>query len=166
MGKHASQPHPKTNPGEYNNEAHRGTGKRQKLMPPAVGTGYNKKTPHAEAIPHQGKGAPEGGYEKDAHTHAHHGYGGRAVGKTGDNLPMEYHTQLQGEGKKNPPFGNITHGHANVGFAEHHSHPKGEAHNFNPPAAGNAHGYGHSSGQKHGALRNSGHGGAHRIGKR
>jgi hypothetical protein len=54
-------------------------------------------------------------------------------------------------------FGNKT------GKAEHHPH-MGSAHTFKPPAMQNAHGYGHSGGERKGALRMSGVKGAHRIG--
>lgn len=42
----------------------------------------------------------------------------------------------------------------------------GEPHTFRHQNAPGAHGYGHSATQRSGALRNSGHSGAHRIGKR
>jgi hypothetical protein len=40
----------------------------------------------------------------------------------------------------------------------------GSAHTFKPPVMQNAHGYGHSGGERKGALRMSGVKGAHRIG--
>lgn len=58
------------------------------------------------------------------------------------------------------------HGHTS-GKAEHHGH-MGPAYNFPNPSAGmsSAHGFGHTGEQKCGVLRNSGHKGAHRVGKR
>jgi hypothetical protein len=45
-----------------------------------------------------------------------------------------------------------------------HMHHSGKAHSFRPPASSSVHGYGHGDHQRHGSLRTSGHGGAHRIG--
>lgn len=51
--------------------------------------------------------------------------------------------------------------------AEHHFFPgAGEPHRFDRPMSKGAHGFGHNATQRSGALRNSGHSGAHRIGKR
>jgi hypothetical protein len=57
-----------------------------------------------------------------------------------------------------------SHGHVS-GKAAHMPHI-GSAYTFKPPAATNAHGFGHSGSQKHGPLRLSGSSSAHRIGSR
>ena len=98
-GKHASQPHPKTNPGFYDTEPHAPGNKiadKPLTPPPAVGA-------HPPGI------VPK-------HPGRFNGVGG-------------------------PPH-----------------------HMGKPPMQ--AHGYGHSGSQRHGALRLSGHGGSHRIGKK
>jgi hypothetical protein len=96
-GHHAHQPHPKTNPGEYDNEAHENPRGKAPRPSPA----------HLQENPG----------EADMHTQPH--------------APM-----------------------------------MGEPHSFRPPATSNAHGYGHSSSQRHGSHRLSGHPGAHRIGSK
>lgn len=57
----------------------------------------------------------------------------------------------------------------NPGEADMYTHPRiqmGQPHSFKPPATTEAHGYSHDSHQRDGFHRNSGHVGAHRIGKR
>jgi hypothetical protein len=156
-----------TKMGGYEKDAHGGVGKGQKLLKPAVGMGNNRPTPHTEPIPHRGHGAEAHGYNKDAHTHKHHGKGGEAVGHVGDNEPMGYHGQLQGEGRVNKPFAhNQGHHTTKIGFADHHHHPVGEAHSFRGSGHDGTHGFGHSSSQREGPHRLSGHPNAHRIGRR
>lgn len=107
------------------------------------------------------------GYDLDAHTESYHGKSGEAVGAKGDTKPMEYSTKINGEGAMSQPVA----GHEGlkgnpVGMAEHHvgTGHGGAAHNF--PQSRGAQGYGHPAPVRSGALRNSGHSGAHRIGKK
>lgn len=153
---------------EYEHDAHGGgVGKHQKPSGKSAGVGRGHKTPHAEHIPHRGHGAEAHGYNKDAHTHKHHGPNGEAVGHVGDNEPMGYHGQLQGEGRVNRPIANIKgSGHERVGMAEHHQHPVGEPHSFGSNTHALTHGYNHAPSQRKGIFRLSGHSGAHMIGRR
>ena len=89
--------------------------------------------------------------------------------------------ELAGMGhKKQPHKGDDTDAGRNK-VAEHHvghvmkhehdshnavTHEPMTAHVFRNPMGGDAHGYGHSSYEKHGFLRHSGHKWAHRIGHR
>ncbi len=57
----------------------------------------------------------------------------------------------------------------NPGEADMYQHPVApvmEPHSFKPPASTQVHGYKHSQEQRQGALRMSGHAGAHRLGKK
>ncbi len=102
-GHHASQPHPKTNPGDYDDSAHKGEGHDR---------------PHTEFRPE--------GHKETAVATAHKDMA------AGVGMQPAMHFE---------------------------SFP-------NRPAAHNAHGFGHSHGQRAGDLRLSGVKGAHRIGKR
>jgi hypothetical protein len=107
-------------------------------------------------------------YDTSAHSNAAHGKSGEAVGKVGSQEPMHYTTKTFAEGATSQPVAGIPRGPNDVGFAEHTSvfgYPR-TPHSFSPPAAQNAHGYGHAAHVRQGALRNSGHSNAHRIGKR
>ena len=94
------------------------------------------------------------------------------------------HSKLVGVGgsghKKQPHKGDPT-GEGHNGVAEHHrghtmhhehdthdsvTHEPLTAHVFKNPMGGESHGYGHESYQRDGFLRNSGHKGAHRIGRK
>jgi hypothetical protein len=99
-------------------------------------------------------GAMKGGYQKDAHGSEHHGSDGEAVGGRSDFKPMRYDSKLHSEGMEG------------IGYstrAEHHSKPGGEAHRFERAPA-HADGFGHSSSNRKGPLRMSGHSRAHRLG--
>lgn len=71
-----------------------------------------------------------------------------------------------GDGHAKQPSG------TSIGVPERAPHAEGpafhmgEAHTFKPPAASNAHGFGHPAHTRSGPLRMSGHSGAHRIGKK
>lgn len=104
-------------------------------------------------------------YSTEAHSKAFHGKSGEAVGKKEDLGPMEYSQKTHAEGAESQPVA----GHeglsgGKVGLADHHANHGGDPHKFKPPAAGNAHGYGHPESCRSGAERTSGHSGAHRIG--
>jgi hypothetical protein len=109
-------------------------------------------------------GTPD--YQTRAHSKEHHSPGGAAVGARREAAPMDYDRKTNAEGATSQPVAGQENLRATVGMAEHHANHGGPAHQFRPPAAGNAHGYGHTSGQRSGQLRNSGHDGAHRIGKK
>jgi hypothetical protein len=70
------------------------------------------------------------------------------------------------ENHKQPQGKSIEAGTTDV--AEHHKGSTfgGVAHSFKPPAANEAHGYGHSIMERKGPLRMSGVKGAHRVGHR
>ncbi len=98
------------------------------------------------------------GYNTEAHTDAHHGASGEAVGMKGDNKPFNYEAPLHGEGKSMPHNGEGAHSPR----AAHHHAPSGEAHRF--PMNSSGQGFGHSMAQRKGVLRMSGHAKAHRLG--
>ena len=161
--------------GQYDSHGHGGHGKKQKIMFPAVGEGFNKATPGARnAVVGPPEGAGHGkkgkGYNTEAHSDAHHGASGAAVGTKSDNGPMCYDQSLHGEGRgaidgHGGPSKIMGHNHGTTNKAEHNPR-SGEAHHFPHPMTDGAHGYGHSGNQKHGSLRMSGHSNAHRIGKK
>jgi hypothetical protein len=77
------------------------------------------------------------------------------------------HGEGHSEGKNTEPVAGQQHGTPNFGMAEHHVRAgEGGNHSFRPPAAQNAHGYGHSVAHRSGQMRLSGHSGAHRVGHR
>lgn len=100
----------------------------------------------------------------------------------GDNFEQEVKSHFKGKGvagmhktdmpHKDSPVTEMStknaegHGHVS-GKAEHHMH-MGPTYHYPAPSAGmsSAHGFGHTGEQKCGVLRNSGHKGAHRVGKR
>lgn len=158
----------------YDSHAHAGKGKAQKLLWPAVGASPNKPTPHSSSAvvgPPQGAGHGKKGkgYNTDAHASNHHGKDGEAVGHTDSFRPMEYKSQLQSEGK-----GGLTPNGGGPAFVHdyHHNsptkaahHPRmGEPHKFDRPPSQEAHGFGHSGGERKGHLRMSGHSKGHRVG--
>lgn len=160
-GHQAKQPHPKSAGGEFEKSAHKGAGKSEQLEPPAVGTGYRKATPNASKAPMGGKG-----YETSAHSEMHHE--GEAVGAKREAAPMDYDRKTHAEGGKSEPvagYDDSARGNP-VGMAEHHvgTGHGGEPHQF--PKASGAHSFGHPAHVRSGHLRNSGHSGAHRIGKK
>lgn len=87
------------------------------------------------------------------------------------NTGKEQHFDRHGEHFSEPegPAGaaNMTKSHhdGSTAKAEHHT-SAGEPHRFEHPMSRASHGYGHSKSNRDGALRMSGHSGAHRIGKR
>lgn len=173
--------------GQYDKTAHSGGGKAQKLRPPAVGTGYDSPTPHASgAIARdgvEGHGSKKRGYQIDAHSGLYHGRQGEAVGHRQDLRPMDYSTELHGEGGHPIPDGHgpshlQKYDHANKGTkvaahplgmsnkAEHHPPASKTPHEFTRLPSKEAHGYGHQGSQRDGWLRSSGHSKGHQIGKR
>lgn len=174
--------------GSYDKSSHGGKGKDQKLMPPAVGAGYNRPTPHAggavvrDGV--QGEGGPKRGYQTDAHSGLYHGKRGEAVGHKQDISPMKYDAPLYSEGRplaadgKGPTFA-PAHEHPTKGSkatahpiinmgskAAHHPPASKTPHEFSKLPAGGSHGYGHSPAQHSGWHRLSGHSNAHQIGKK
>lgn len=162
--------------GEYDNHAHKGSGRQQNLYPPAAGEDYNKPTPHhrdGSQVPARdgthGHGSAKRGYQTDAHSEAHHHHG-EAVGKKEDNKPFNWESPLHAEGKKN--FIGKDSGHTfleaksgpNSNKAEHHPRMSDEPHRFSRPPLKDAHGYGHSATNRMGHLRLSGHDGGHMVG--
>jgi hypothetical protein len=150
---------------EYEASAHEGSGKRQKLTKPAVGTGYNKPTPNAAKAPGDGKK----GYELNAHSEAYHGKSGEAVGEKRDAAPMDYGRKTWAEGAKSQPVAGHEglSGSSGVGMAEHHVGHDGHGgagHQFPKASGSGGHSFGHPADLRRGALRLSGHSGAHRIG--
>lgn len=158
---------------EYSTEAHGGAGRGQNLYPPAAGEDYNKKTRGnrhpvgvKEASRHQGNGKD---YQKDAHSGAYHGKSGKAVGKKGDaKIPGPYDQKTHEEGAPigKPDTGPTfvpAHNHGTTNKAAHHPR-SGEGQVFRGSPAVGAHGYGHPADLRRGALRLSGHKGAHRLG--
>lgn len=157
--------------GDYDSTAHKGSGKAQKLLPPAVGQGYNKPTPHSKSavvgeVMQAGKGA---GYQTSAHTETHHGKSGQAMGHRDDIKPMKYDTPTHMEGRGSldshggPNFTARMSSSANK--AAHHPRA-GEAHSFPSNNGSSSHGWGHSSAQRKGPLRMSGHQRGHRVGSK
>jgi len=90
---------------------------------------------------------------------------------------MEYKSKLHSEsGSTKIDYKSQNLG-ANPGFVEHYQHSssakanhhppvEGKAHTFKMATSREAHGYGHGPGQREGVFRNSGHKGAHMVGKR
>jgi hypothetical protein len=162
--------------GQYDSHSHAGHGKKQKLLPPAVGEHYNRATPGARnAVVGPPEGAGHGkrgkGYNTEAHTETHHGTSGQAMGHKDDIKPMCYDTATHSEGRgaldgHGGPSKIMGHNHGTTNKAEHHPRMSNEAHKFKQPMTDGAHGYGHSGGQRQGMLRMSGHQQAHRIGKK
>lgn len=160
--------------GQYDKSAHKGGGKNQKLMPPAVGTGYGKPTPNSpSAIARdgvEGHANPKRGYQTDAHSGSHHGKNGEAVGHKSD-LHMNYDKELYSEGREAPPEGRNP-GHISqtsqgkAAKAAHHPPVNNASHKFEKLPAKDAHGFGYGSSNKSGHLRMSGHSRAHQVGKR
>lgn len=155
----------------YENDAHGGSGKSQSKLNKSAGSGRGKTTRHAERIPHAMQ-SHDGCYEADAHTEAHHGKGGRAVGRKGDSgKPGPYSTKLQGEGAgrlggdEGPTFVPAP-GHGTTAKAHHHPKMSGEPHRFSSPSGKEAHSFGHPAHLRQGPHRLSGHKGAHRIGRK
>jgi hypothetical protein len=98
-------------------------------------------------------------YELDAHSKAYHGKSGEAVGMKQDNKGAFNYAQPTNEER------GVTVAQDTDGAAHHPSFPA-KGHQFKPPAATGAHGFGHPAHQRSGPLRNSGHKSAHRVGKR
>jgi hypothetical protein len=98
-------------------------------------------------------------YQLDAQTPTYHGPSGKAVGAKGDNKgPFDWKQPTNQES-------GVTVAQDTDGAAHHPNFPS-KGHQFKPPAAAGAHGFGHGAHVRSGPLRNSGHKGAHRVGKR
>lgn len=95
-----------------------------------------------------------GSYDTTAHTDGAHGTKG-AVGQPGD-IPLIQNTKTRAEGAT-PPVA------ANQPTAQSYASGSG-SHQF--PRTSGAHSFGHPAHCRSGALRHSGHSGAHRVGKR
>lgn len=154
---------------DYSSEAHKGAGEEQKLTPPAVGTGYNKPTRDAGKGPVGSGGAKQ--YETDAHSNMAHGKGGRAVGAPNESAPMDYDRKTNAEGAKSQPVAGHESlgGKSGPGLAEHHaSHDGwgGAPHSYPKASGSGGHSFGHPAHVRRGALRLSGHSGAHQLGKK
>lgn len=160
--------------GEYDSHAHSGVGRQQENNTKvSKGEGYNKPTPHSSgAVVRdgvEGHGSKKRGYQTDAHTEAHHNHG-EAVGNKGDNKPFNWESPLYAEGKGNfngEDKGQTfikDHNHGTPNKAAHHPRMSDEPHRFSKPPMTEAHGYGHSATNRKGALRMSGHDGAHCVG--
>ena len=173
--------------GQYDSQAHGGKGKGQKLLGTSAGVGRDGPTPHTSgAVARdgaEGHGGRKRGYQTDAHSGLYHGRSGEAVGHRQDLRPMEYDTQLHGEGGRPIPDG---HGpahlqhytHSNKGTkvaahplgmsnkAEHHPPASKAPHEFTRLPSKESHGYGHQGSQRDGWLRHSGHSKGHRVGHR
>lgn len=106
-------------------------------------------------------------YDTEAHSTMHHGKGGKAVGAPREAAPMDYDRKTFAEGAMSQPvagYEGLKGG--KVGLAEHHTGTGhgGAPHQF--PQSRGSHGFGHPAPVRSGALRMSGHQGAHRIGKK
>jgi hypothetical protein len=104
---------------------------------------------------------PNKNYELDAHSKNFHGPSGKAVGAKQDlgGGPVLNYAQPTNEEK-----GVVV--AQDTGGAAHHPNFSTKAHQFPKPPAPGAHGFGHPAHTRSGPLRNSGHRGAHRVGKR
>lgn len=154
---------------DYETSAHMGSGKAMKLTPPAVGTGYARPTREAGKGPVGSGGAKQ--YETDAHSNMHHGQGGRAVGAPREAAPMDYDRKTNAEGAKSQPVAGHEGlgGKSGPGLAEHHAGHDGwggAAHSYPKASGSGGHSFGHPVPLRRGALRLSGHAGAHQIGKK
>ena len=100
-------------------------------------------------------------YELDAHSKNFHGPSGKAVGAKQDlgGGPVLNYAQPTNQ-EQGVLVAQDTDG------AAHHPNFPSQGHAFKPPAAKGAHGFGHAAHVRSGPLRNSGHKGAHRVGKR
>lgn len=145
---------------------------------------------HAEQVEHWGKQAKHGGgVSRGVGTTRPHGHGGHHAGNPGNTRHHAAdhghgHSELaekagMGHAKKYTPH--PSGGPGDDGHAEHHrghvmkhehdthesvTHEPMTAHVFKNPMGGEKHGYGHNTYQHDGFLRNSGHKGAHRIGRK
>ena len=99
-------------------------------------------------------------YDTSAHTKRHHedSKDGQAFGKVNDTAPMDYTRKTNAEGAKSEPVMGIDAPRSMMNAAGKHV-------GASVPASG-AHGFGHAAHMRSGPLRNSGHPGAHRVGKR
>lgn len=174
MGKYKAGSTVKYGTGEYDSQSHKGRGKSQKLLPPAVGDGYNRPTPNSGSAPArdgvEGHAGKKRGYQIDAHTGLHHGPRGQALGHA-DDLHQDYSTQLYSEGRalageRNNPGFVADGGHGDKHRAQHHPAPSQTPDKFHKPSDDGAHGYRYGSSQKKGFLRMSGHSKAHQVGRR
>lgn len=146
--------------------------------------GTHAKQPHGKSIgaaPEHTRHRPNQSFEAEVREHSGAGHRGTVgnIGKGGSS--MGHHrsevanvgtekrgTHLVGEcgeGHDKQPHGK------SIGTGQHKAEIRGmphggDAHIFRPPTAHNAHGFGHSGGQRKGFYRTSGHSGAHRIGSR
>src|SRR5580704_6022858 len=100
-------------------------------------------------------------YQLDAQSKTYHGPSGKAVGAKGDigGGPVLNYAQPTNQ-ERGVVVADDSDG------AVHHPTPPSKGHAFKPPAATGAHGFGHPANRRSGPLRNSGHSGAHRVGKR
>jgi len=138
---------------------------------------------HAEQEEHWGK--KRGGVAHGTGPQRPHGHGDVVGHVRHHNADHDQaHSKLVGQAgmghKKQPHRGDST-GAGRTAVAEHHvghvmkqehsshnavTHEPLTAHVFRNPMGGDSHGYGHSSYQRHGFHRHSGHPGGHRIGHR
>jgi|SRR6516162_1004334 len=147
---------------------------------------------HGEQVEHYGADAKDGGGVARGHgTNRPHGHRstGHHVGNPGNTRHHaaehgQSHSHLAekaGMGHAKQPHRGDPTGAGRLAVAEHHvghvmkhehdshesvTHEPMTAHVFRNPMGGDSHGYGHSSYERHGFLRHSGHKGAHRIGHR
>jgi Family of unknown function (DUF6496) len=113
---------------------------------------------------------------KEGAGHARQPKSSRGAVKTGVAAPhrvavpeLMAHGEGHSEGKNTQPVAGHQASTPNFGLAEHHrvEYDAGrQAHQYRPPQAQNAHGYGHSVAHRSGQLRLSGKEGAHRVGHR
>ena len=147
--------------GEYNAGAHAKQPRGKSIGAAPEFTGHKPNQSYqSELSEHHGNKAGGSGMGR------HHGGEVAHTGPT-DRGGSELQDKGPGPGNHHQPAGKSL-GAGRTDIAEHHKgHGMGGvAHSFRPPAANNAHGYGHGVGQRHGVLRTSGHSGAHRIGHR
>jgi len=100
-------------------------------------------------------------YQLDAQSGTYHGSSAKAVGAKKDSGggPVLNYAQPTNE-ERGVVVADDTDG------AAHHPNFPSKGHQFKPPAATGAHGFGHPAHTRSGPLRNSGHKSAHRVGKR
>ena len=139
--------------------------------------GAHAKQPHGKSIGNATEfTGHRPGQSYDAELTEHHGKGGSGMGKhhgevafTGpaDRGGSELQEKGPAAGNHSQPAGKSL-GAGRTDVAEHHVGKNfgGVAHSFRAPAANMAHGYNHSGNLRQGALRMSGHPGAHRVGHR
>lgn len=100
-------------------------------------------------------------YQLDAQSKTYHGPKAKAVGVKQDigGGPVLNYAQPTNEER------GVVVADDSDGAVHHPSFPS-KGHQFKPPAATGAHGFGHSVAQRSGPLRRSGHKSAHQVGKR